>query len=116
MGRSNQQSLYRQQAAEVATVVSKLLGTKLQGAPHRCLEQLCQTIQEAVSAMRAADSEALLEGDQCLVAALVAKLPSCYAMDWGEHNARAHPRGAATWRKFVAWLSKRIRRAEHKEA
>jgi hypothetical protein len=97
-------SFYGNKDIIVASVVEKLLNTKLLGSPHRSLEQLCQALQSAISALRSVEAEACLENDQRLVAALVAKLPSCYALDWDKCNAYTHPRGAATWRKFVTWI------------
>ena len=58
----------------VATVIHELIETKLaHGAAHKGLEQLCQSVQRATSALRSVDAEAGLQHDQRLISALLAK-------------------------------------------
>ena len=89
----------------VASVVEELLMTKLSGGtPYGKLEKLAQAVQKAISSMRSVEAEQDLHTDQRLVAALIAKLPPYYTLEWDRHNAFTQPEGFATWEKFVLWL------------
>ena len=90
----------------IATVVEQLLTTQLRHAsPHRNFEQMCQAVQVAISALTSVNAEADLHNDQRLVAALIAKLPQYYILEWDRHNAFYEPYGQPTWSKFVRWCT-----------
>ena len=90
-----------------------MIATKLtQGAAHKGLEQLCQAVQSAVSALRSVDAKARLQNDQRLVSALLAKLPDLYRLKWDHHNAFQEPLGSETLEKFVGRHSARSREAQ----
>ena len=89
----------------IATVIEELLATKLSSpSQHKNLEQLCQAVQAAISALKTVGGEEYLQHDQRLVAALVSKLPSSSCQEWDRFNAYNHPHGLATWNKFIRWI------------